>query len=71
MKKKYEVIGVCPLVLPDGQNPGPGAFFEAELPLELEGFLMRIQAIREVPRPVVVATVVARPLKPVVAEEKE
>lgn len=52
MKKKYEVIGVCPLVLPDGQNPAPGAFFESELPLELEGFLMRIQAIREVPRPV-------------------
>lgn len=71
MKKKYEVIGVCPLVLPDGQNPGPGAFFEAELPLELEGFLMRIQAIRDVPRPVP-EPVAFRPLKPVVvAAEKE
>lgn len=68
MKKKYEVIGVCPLVLPDGQNPAPGAVFEADLPLELESFLMRIQAIREVPRPVAAP----KPIKfAPVADEKE
>lgn len=68
MKKRYEVIGVCPLVLPDGQNPGPGAFFEAELPTELEGFLMRIQAIRLAPRPAPPAPAI-KPLRQ--AEEKE
>lgn len=51
MTKYYEHIGVCRLELPSKISIFPGQKFQAELPQELESFLINIEAIKSIDPP--------------------
>jgi hypothetical protein len=74
--KKYEHIGILPLEIPQGSRTlrvETGELFDADLPVELEGYFLRTGLIREAVQfsPPATATFLTRPSLVSTSEDAE